>query len=365
MSAQHDGVSHPSTSMSSKANIHQAMHPSGPPYQPRGALTGGVPTVGVDIPISAVFIFLFICAAVGHMAIFQLNRRKGHKFLMSGMLFGFCMARIVTMVVRIAWATRPANVRIAIAAQIFTSAGVLLLLVINLVFAQRIIRAAHPHLGWHKAFSLAFKILYALVIAMLAMVITATVQSFYTLNPHTLRIDRDMQLTTGTYFMFIAFLPLPMVVLGLIFHRKTRLEKFGIGRWRTKIGILLASTILLCLGAAFRSGTQWRTPRPRQNPAWYHAKWCYYFFNFVIEAIVIYLYLLVRVDRRFYVPNGSKRAGDYSGRNKAADKEDSLHSEGQFERRIMTEEEVFDDEEYCECEEDLSKDPEAQRRDQH
>ncbi len=315
--------------------------------------------MSVDVPISAVFLALFIGAAAGHMAIFQINKRRGHKFIMSVLLFGFSMARVATMVMRIVWATRPTNIPVAIAAQIFTSAGILLLFIINLIFAQRILRAAHPHFGWHKAVSVAFNILYVLIIIILIMVITTTVQSFYTLNDNTRRIDRNIQLTAASFLTAVCFLPLPLVILGVIVHRKTRLEKFGIGRWRTKVGILLASTTLLTLGAAFRCGTAFMPLRPRNNPAWYHAKWCYYFFNFVIEAIVVYLYILVRVDRRFHVPNGSKQAGDYSGRNKQFDKEDSHHSEGQVETRIMSEEEVFDDEEFCDCEEDPSKDIEG------
>lgn len=183
---------------------------------------------------------------------------------------------------------------------------------------------------------------------MLAMVITATVQSFYTLNPHIKRIDRDLQLTASTYLLFISFLPIPMVVFGLIVPRKTRLEKFGSGRWRSKITILLASAFLLCLGAAFRSATAYKNPRPRNDPAWYHAKWCFYFFNFVIETIVIYLYLLVRVDRRFHIPNGSKGPGDYSSQKM---QEHPTESVDEAPRRslssathILSEEELFDDE---------------------
>lgn len=297
------------------------------------------------------------------MTILQVNKRKGHKFLMSALIFGFSMARIVTMVMRIVWANRATNLKIAIAAQIFTSAGVLLLFVINLIFAQRITRAAHPHFGWHKSLSIALKMIYALMVITLVMVIVTTVQSFYTLNANTHRIDRDIQLTVGTYFLFVAFLPGPMVVLGLIVPRKTRVEKFGIGRWRTKIYILLASTILLTLGAGFRCGTAWMPPRPRNSPAWYNAKWCYYFFNFVIEVLVTYLYILVRVDRRLYVPNGSKRPGDYSGRNnREPGKEYSINSEGHIETRVMSEEEVFDDDDvFCDCEEGPLKDLEAQK----
>lgn len=182
---------------------------------------------------------------------------------------------------------------------------------------------------------------------MLAIVITATVQTFYTLNPHVKRIDRDLQITTSTYLLLISFLPIPMVVFGLIVPRKTRLEKFGSGKWRSKIWILLGSAVLLCLGASFRSATTYKNPRPKNDLAWYQAKWCFYFFNFVIEIIVVYLYLLVRVDRRFIIPNGSKGPGDYLGQQM---QQRSRESVDEAPRRsmsstthILSEEEVFDD----------------------
>lgn len=182
---------------------------------------------------------------------------------------------------------------------------------------------------------------------MLAMVITATVQSFYTLNPDIKRTDRDLQLTASTYFLFIAFLPIPLVVFGLIVPRQTRVEKFGSGRWRSKIAILLTAAVLLSLGATFRNATMYKNPRPLNNPAWYHSKWCFYFFNFVIEIIVIHLYLLMRVDRRFHIPNGSKGPGDYSTQQMQPLSEGvsdvaprlSLSSV----THILSEEELFDD----------------------
>ena len=284
----------------------------GPPYMPRVASIGGIPTVKVDVPICAVFLFLYVCAAVGHMTIFQLNRRRGHKFIMSGLLFGFCMARIVTQIMRIAWACKPTNVRVVIAAMVFVAAGVLILFLINLVFAQRILRAAHPHIGWHKAIHYGFLVMYVLIVLTLVMVVTVTVQSFYSLNLNTHRIDADVQHAATVYFMAISFLPIPTVILTLIFPRKTRIENFGSGRWRTKIWILLTSSVLLCLGASFRCGTSFKNPRPLNNPAWYHARWCFYFFDFTTEIIVVYLYLIFRVDKRFHIPDKSHGPGDYT-----------------------------------------------------
>ena len=256
-------------------------------------------------------------------------------------MFGFCMSRIVTMIMRIVWAVHPRNVSIAIAANVFVAAGVVLLFVINLLFAQRIVRASHPHSGWHPIFHYAFIAIYVIIVLSLFALITSVIQSFYTLNLNTKRIDRDIQLYGGTFYAVISFLPILLVVGGLIIPRKTRVEKFGSGRFRHKIAILLLASILLCAGATFRVAVNYAGgKRPRDDPAPYQSKACFYIFNFTVEILVIYLYVLVRVDQRFFIPSGSHGPGDYSRKPdaEAADKNES--TEG---IHIASEEEVFDD----------------------
>ena len=324
--------------------------PSGP-YPPTTASLGGLPTVGVDVPICAVFMALYITGAVSHMTILQVNLRRGHKFLISGMLFGFCMSRIVTMILRIVWATRPTNLKLGIAANVFVYAGVVLLFVVNLVFAQRIIRAWHPNAGWHRLFHHAFTALYVLIVVSLCMLIVSVIQSFYTLNRNTKRIDRDIVLYGQTFYCVISFLPLPMIIIGLLTPRKTRTEKFGEGRFRSKIVILLSSTLLLCLGACFRAGANYAGgTRPINDPAGYQSKACFWIFNFVLEIIVILLYVIVRIDKRFWVPDHSKKAGDYSrghalNTRKIEDGNGKAQGDGEggIGDVIMPEEEVFDD----------------------
>ena len=297
------------------------------------ASLGGVPSTSVDVPITAIFLILFLIGAATHMAIFQMNKRKGHKFLMSGMCFGFCMARTVTCILRIAWATRPTKIRLAIAAMIFVSAGVVLLFIINLIFAQRITRARHPSFGWHRAMTFGFRLYYATIVLTLIILITCAVQSFYTLNQNTHRIDRDVQLYGGTFNTMAAFFPIPLILFGLMIPRNKEVDKFGVGRFRTKIWILLIAATALTIGASFRVGVASMTPRPRSDPAWYHSKACFYVFNFAVEIIVVYLYAILRVDMRFHVPNGSDGPGAYAKRR-----------HNRRPSRIMTEEEVFDDE---------------------
>ncbi|KAE9377410.1 hypothetical protein N431DRAFT_502064 [Stipitochalara longipes BDJ] len=272
-------------------------------YPPFVAGLGGSPTKDLDDPATAVFLVLFIIGAVSHMTILQVNLRRGKKFIISGLLFGFCMARITTMTMRLVW-----------------------------------FRACHPNLAWARWFSLAFKVYYMSIIAMLIVPIFCTVQSFYTLEHNIRRINRDIQLVGSTYFAVAAFLPIPLVLLRLILPKESCIEEFGEGRFRTKIYILLFSSVILTLGAAFRAGISY-VPKPRADPAWYHSKAYFYIFNFTIEIIVVILYAIMRVDKRFHVPNGSHAPGDYSSGNK-----EELERKPSFAERVLkNEEQVFDE----------------------
>lgn len=294
----------------------QQSHHSHAPYLSHTAILGGTPSKWVDIPITTVFLVLFIAGAASNMAIFRRNKAKGHLFMPSFFLYVFCMARVVSCIMRIAWSCYPQSAQLSIAAFIFVSAGVLIVLVVNLTFAQRILRAAHPTIGWHPIFARLFKLLYALTMMLLITTVFAIVQSHYTLDPVRLRNDLDLELAAMTFFLSLAFLPIIIIYLSHVIPRTQTIEKFGTGRWRTKVRILMIGSTLCTLGAAFRTGSQFLHPRRPSEPAWYHSKACFYLFNFTIEVLVVYLYLITRVDQRFYVPNGSRKHGDYSG-NKA------------------------------------------------
>ena len=324
-------------------------HKLSPPYPPTTAGLGGAPNNSVDTPICAVFLVLFMLGAVGHMTILQVNLKRGHKFVISGLQFGFCMSRIAATIMRIVWANRLTNAKIAIAANVFVAAGVILLFLINMIFAQRIIRAMHPNLGWHPAFHHAFTALYVLIVLTLFTLIISVIQSFYSLNDNTKRIDRDILLYGQTFYSVISFLPIPMVLAALVLPRTTRTEKFGHGRFRTKIAILMFTSFLLCLGASFRAGVNYAGgERPATDPAPYQSKACFYIFQFTVEIIVIYLYIIIRVDKRFYVPDKSKKPGDYSRGPDFYTRQDMAakakgSGEGGIGSFISPEEEVFDD----------------------
>ncbi|AEO55096.1 hypothetical protein MYCTH_2298535 [Thermothelomyces thermophilus ATCC 42464] len=281
------------------------------------------------------------------MTIFRRNRRQSYKFLFSALLMVFCAARVVALALRIAWAaaesaaaSRPADatsvVRLAIAAQIFAAAGVLLLFVTNLVFAQRVVRAYHPLFGWSKSVTALFGVLFASAAVVLVLVVTFTVMGFFIAPPPPSggaaaaaggsggggssddsdddgkrELVRKVQLVCATYLAVYAFLPVPLVTLAVVVPRKTRIDKFGEGHFRTKFTLLTFTATLLAVGATFRAAVAFST-RPADQPAWFHSRTCYYCFDYVVELVVVFTYALSRFDRRFHIPDGSSAPGHYS-----------------------------------------------------
>lgn len=284
----------------------------GGPYASTAASMGGLPSVIPDIPVCAVFMALYISFAATNMTIFQKNRRRGHKFVLSAMMFGFCMARITTLVLRIVWATRQHNVRLAIAANIFVNAGILLVYIINLILAQRILRAKQPRIGWNPIIRHSTKAFYILIGGALIMVITSTVISVYTLNPSTQKSCRDVLLAGITYLLVVTCLPFLHIAPAIILPRSKQEENFGEGKMSTKILIITLSTCACVLIAGFKTGVNWTQPRPATEPMWYHKKASFYVFNFTLEILILCLLTFSRIDKRFFIPNGSTRPGDYS-----------------------------------------------------
>ncbi|KAK5019198.1 hypothetical protein LTR16_000763 [Cryomyces antarcticus] len=283
------------------------------PYPPATQSLGGLPTIGVDVPITSVFLVLFVVGAVGHMTIFQLNIRAKRKFIPSAMLFGLCLIRTISCALRMGWATHPRSINVAIAANVFVYAGTIILYLINILFAQRIVRATHPSIGWSQAFTSVVILIMALIVVTLIMVVTVTIQSIFTLSIHTHHIDRSIQLYGSTFNVVIAFLPFLVTIISLAIPRRSKHDHFGSGSSSAKMLILLGSSGLITLGAGFRAGTSWSPPTPLTSPSpWYLSKACFYIFNFTVEILIIYSYLVLRVDKRFIIRNGAKGPGSYS-----------------------------------------------------
>lgn len=78
--------------------------PMGKPAEEIKKFLGGIPTPTLDVPITAVFLIFFGLGAFLHITTYKANAKRGHKFLLSSLMFDFCMVRVVTCIFRILWA---------------------------------------------------------------------------------------------------------------------------------------------------------------------------------------------------------------------------------------------------------------------
>ena len=255
------------------------------------------------------------------MSLLKINAARGKKFSLSGMMFGFCFTRIMANTFRIVWAVYPKSVRIGIVAEVFVYAGIILLFIGNLFFTQRIVRAQHPHFGWTKGFSALLPAILFVVVGSIIALIVAVLISFFTLNVKTLTAVRDVQKYGETLYAFVAFLPIPIVTTSCLMRRlpsirnKQNVDKFGSGSMRAKVAIVIVSAVFLCLGASWRAAVLYLPSYDSTNPAtpWYFKKTCFYLFDFTIEISVTLSWLALRIDKRFFIPNGAKGPYSYGG----------------------------------------------------
>jgi hypothetical protein len=236
-----------------------------------------------------------------------------------------CKVRVVTMSLRIAWTCHPTNVGLGIAANVFVYVGTIILFMIDWFFVQRIVRAQHQRLGWSSPYRIFHRLALVVLIITLIMLITVNIWQSFTINATKIHVFRALQLTGQTYFTIFCFAPAVLVLISVLIPRR-EVEKFGAGRLRINITILLIAVAMLTTGQLFRCVIAWIPQTPVRDSAgqpvaqpWYLHKICFYVFNFVTEIAVVIMFAIVRVDLRFHVPNGSRMSGDYSGRNSRID----------------------------------------------
>lgn len=290
-------------------------------------MLGGIPSPIPDIPVSAVLLALFAIGGATHLTIFLRNKRRGpeHHFFFSFLLFVFPVTRIVALSLRMAWARVPGDADVALAATVFTAAGVLILFIVNLIMARRVVRALHPRLGRHPVPTRAFAALIATVVAVLIMVVVCTVHSNVgNPSPSALARERDVLRFAGVYMTVLALLPAVAVVLASVVPNSGTQPPEPLGTEKggpmwAKVALLISTSLLLTLGAGFRIGVNFAA-KPVGQEQWYHSKAAFYCFNFVLDLIVVYAYAIFRFDRMFHIPPSVEAKTSPSGRPSGDDR---------------------------------------------
>ncbi|KAI8268930.1 hypothetical protein K4K58_003359 [Colletotrichum sp. SAR11_239] len=268
-----------------------------------GAFIGGVPTTNIDVPVTFLFLLLFSAGAYTHIRIYRANAKRGHKFLLSDLMFDFCMVRNVTCIMRIIWAFEKARVVILIAL-IVQFGGVATLFFIFSV----------PAVIFNNS--------------------TALGVSFYHIEDQD-RVDTALNVLKAgvSWIMLLAILPVVAVLFAAVIPGP-KPERFGVGDTHQKIAVLMIGAILLIAGHAVRL-TSILNPEPPDSTDKLLSKEVFYTTGFMLEILVVVFYAVIRIDLLFHVPNGSSQPGDYSRKPKPG--------EDDYEAALLTKEEIEDE----------------------
>jgi hypothetical protein len=193
--------------------------------------------------------------------------------------------------------------------------------VVNIFFAQRIVRSMHPAVGWSKPFSLGTTMLAISVPPVIILqIVSISVFFLSTDNPD--RADTAVTLLKAGSSWNIWLVTFPFLTIFLACSVPgPRPEKFGSGSLRVKTSLAMLGAALLATGATVRTyGTF--NPRPNDSGDVLYSKPVFYITQFSFEIIVVALYAFARIDLLFHVPNGASGPGDYSA-DKAGDMEEA------------------------------------------
>ncbi|UQC75697.1 uncharacterized protein CLUP02_02353 [Colletotrichum lupini] len=302
--------------------------PMGPPDPANGAFPGGIPNKNIDLPVTIMFMVLFMLGAYVHLSIYRRNAKRGHKFLISDIVFDFCMIRTVTCIFRITWSIVSTR-GVVLLALITENGGAALMFAVNIFFAQRLVRSIHPKAGWCTAFSQFSLILLFSVPAFIILNMTSTIIAFFSVgNVDRLETTDDLLKFGSSWNTFLSIFPV-LVVSGCLSVPGPKPEKFGSGSQRVKVALLYLGSFLLITGQSIRLFAVFNKELPGATPSVIYGKAVFYTTGFFFELIVVALYAIMRVDLRFHIPNGASGPGDYSG-----DRDKGSYSVEEIERLI-------------------------------
>lgn len=286
-----------------------------PPYALNEAQIGGLPTVVDDVPPLIAFLIMFSLSALASIWLIEHHRWHHRKLCtIAVILFLFSGERVLTCMLRLVWTYRLIHVTIALAAQVFVQAGILLLYLMNLLLVKRIWVEQVPGIKPQYRLKVFLGLLSMCTVSTLIMVIASIIISVYTLDQGIITRCLYIQRAGETYFVLFATIPIPLLLTIQCLSRDRSLQTVDFNTptiqsyTRRKVVFVYLSTLLCLTNAGFKAGVVWMPVRPLFDPAWYHSRACLYAFVFGTELCVLLLCFVARVDLVFE-SKGQKEPG--------------------------------------------------------
>ncbi|CAL1186873.1 unnamed protein product [Candida parapsilosis] len=172
-----------------------------------------------DLAPSIVFTVLYTLVALGHITIFGINFSRGHYFWPGiGFIF-YSICRVIGFGLRIQWTHDITQTPVGISSEVFLILPQVLLTSFNLILAQRIFTWRHPVGGSRKLFWGFMLALYAVVAGVIAMTIVAAAGlQIYLLGEPNYR--RYVKVIQASSILIILYSLTSISLIGLAFFFK-------------------------------------------------------------------------------------------------------------------------------------------------
>ncbi|RCK66823.1 hypothetical protein Cantr_02855 [Candida viswanathii] len=324
-------------------------------------LFGGYPN-SQDIPACIVFAVVFGVIMIAHIVILVINTMRGHYFYLSYIWIFYCMMKVIGFSLRAKWGTDVTLVAIGLTSEVFLIVPAIIIVSANLILAQRLFTWRHPVGGSRKLFWFIMIALYGFVSILVAVTILASFVPYLNFLSHWsyrswiatvqftavlvivysltsvaliglsfwLPTSKDESRYTYQPWWIESFAPFYFVekgaaqkaeasfmkrnsnhrhatrVIAATHHHfkmvKGLSNKRGDLKHNISMGLLIITTILILIGAIGRAIVVFQARmHVFSSPA--ESKWFMYVCWGVFEVIINVLYIVGRVDLRFYRPD--------------------------------------------------------------
>lgn len=324
-------------------------------------LFGGYPT-HKDFAPSIVFTVLFGVFTIIHTIILCINTSRGHYFYLSYVWICYSIMKFLGFLLRALWSTDILKIKFGLASEVFLIVSTFIIVSANLILAQRLFTWRHPVGGSRKLFWGFMFATYGMVLVVIAITILASfVPYLYYLSEKSYSSwVKTVQFTT---VLILAYCLTSVALIGLSFWLPTKkdesrytyqpwwIESFapfyfvkkgaaqeaeatfmkrnsnhrhatrviaathhhfkmvkglsterGDLKHNVSMGLLIISTVLTLFGSIVRAIVVFQAREHKfASPA--ESIWFGYLCWGVFESIISILYIVCRVDLRFYRPD--------------------------------------------------------------
>lgn len=283
-------------------------------FSGRVHIAGGIPSTVPDVPVCAVLILAYLVGAAGNATLFI---RYGRRLKWQMMLFGYCMSRVVTLVLRIAWSQHQHNNNLAIASLVFLNAGVLIIFLLNLQMCKMsIFRTHYVYFTNNPAKKDFIKKIFAgtslLLLPFLATTITGAIQSFLTDNASIQAKDSILKRIGVCAFLLYSFLPFPLLSCNAFLRLKNgeawavpsnkSTADFDLKLWRKNGTLWYNSAFIICSASLLILEYTFKVIQGFANatiPHWYYSKAAFYCLSILPELLAMYTLLFSVMPKRY------------------------------------------------------------------